>query len=374
MDQPASKTMNEPTSKTHNYQPISPDEYYAKRLLIFPSATGKIRENNGMPENIREVSINFHRDSGRPRNLNHFRALVTEHEELMASLNHKIRHTASPCPLCQFRLLQGSIYFHKAPRCNALHLSSLTEDFFNLPPPDYRREAFEGFKALLADNSETSLIGRLGAPDARSVSPSEYVGLLNNLSAMFFPVWGKRMTFEFAFLPVPDEIEEGEIEEGEIEEVPKGITVACCTPPRKTQSSLIQLSPRYLPRCLRKVPPIGALNPVSMTRLGVLLHEMCHALLFVHACHRCPESVAAHEQLNGHGFAWQRIALMVEREARSRLEIPLHLGRAVAIQTNWQDLRVWPSQHEVQVWFGPPVTENGNGSPVTENGNAICKG
>jgi hypothetical protein len=285
-------TMGQPVSKMVQCElldPVPPDEYYAKRLL----QPQTLEKNNDTPEHIRNLSIVFHQLNAKPpRTLNHFRELVTAHETLLASFNHTILHTVpKACSACSARFQKGSEILHKKPKCNPLHLTSLAEQFYSLPPPDYRRDAFDEFKALLAVNSETSLLGRLGAQDARSVSPSEYVCLLDNLSVMFFPVWGKRMMFNFTFLP---EIQPGRFRIG-----------SCKTCP-KTLRSLIKLFPTVIPTRIQEgpvAPPTGALNSVSTLRLCTLLHEMCHAFLRVHARSRCPEYVAEVDQMNGHGFA-----------------------------------------------------------------------
>jgi hypothetical protein len=126
----------------------------------------------------------------------------------------------------------------------------------------------------------------------------------------------------------------------------------CCTLAR-TNRSVIRLDPTWVPPPTQKglvVPPNSALNPISMSRLGTLLHEICHAFLDVHACSACPEYLAEVRQMYGHGFAWQRIALMVELSARDRLGMNFCLGRFSALQCNWRDLRVWPTLCEAQSW------------------------
>lgn len=319
--------------------PIPPDEYYAKRLL----QPQTLKNKTDVPEHIQKRSIEFRQSNGTPHNNKHFLALVTAHETWLASVNHPIvQAVPTSCPTCSARFQTGSEIFHKAPKCNAIHLTSLAEQFYSLPLPDYRREAFGKFKALLFASSETSLLGCLGAQDARSVSPSEYVYLLDNPSVMFFPIWGKRMMFDFDFI-------------SEIKARPGGYEAGNCQLFRKTQRSLIKLAP-FIPKIIQNdlvAPTVGAMNNVSRYRLDILLHEICHAFLQVHTCNRCPEHVAEVAQMKGHGFAWHRIALMVELEAWSRLGIHLCLARHTAIESNWEDLRVWPSKLEAKNWKLP---------------------
>ena len=341
MDQPVGKTVNGPPSTDcatgELLDPVPPNEYYAKRLLQLQT----IKTNNDMPEHIRKRSFEFRQSNGTPLSLKQLLDLVTAHKTLLASLGYEIRNSVpTHCSTCFLHFRLGSEVFHEAPKCNPLHLTSLAEQYYSLPPPDYRREAFDEFKTLLTVNSENSLLGRLGAQDARSVSRTEYVDLLDNLSAMFFPIWGKRMVFDFDFLLDMKGLV-GSFTHGKRESF------------RKQRRSLIQLCPIRIPKQAQEdstAPPTGALNSVSAYRLGVLLHELCHAFLQVHACKDCPEYLAEVQQMKGHGFAWQRIALMVETEAWSRLGIKLDLVRDASIVVNWDDLRVWPSRREVQDW------------------------
>lgn len=333
--------------------PIPPDEYYAKRLLQQQTLKNKI----DLPEHIQKQSIEFRQFNGTPHSYEDFLALVTAHETWRASVNHPIvQAVPTSCPSCSARFHAGSEIFHKAPKCNALHLTSLVEQFYSLPLPDYRREAFGEFKALLFADSETSLLGRLGAQNARSVSPTEYVYLLGILSDMFFPIWGKRMMFDFDFIP-------------ESKTLLGHYTAGICQRFIKTQRSLIKLAP-WIPKIIQNdltAPTVGAMNKVSRYRLGILLHEICHAFLWVHTCNRCPEHVAEVAQMKGHGFAWHRIALMVELEAWSQMGMHLCLERHTAIETNWEDLRVWPSILEAENW------KLKTGSFRVKNGNAICR-
>jgi len=343
MDQPVSNTAKWPSPTEYTtgelLDPIPPDEYYAKRLLQLQTPKNKI----DLPEHIQKRSVEFRQWIGPPHSNEQFLLLVTAHETWLASVDHPIvQAVPTSCPTCSARFQTGSEIFHKAPKCNALHLTSLAEQFYSLPLPDYRREAFGEFKALLFASSETSLLGRLGAQDARSVSPSEYIYLLDNLSVMFFPIWGKRMMFDFGFL-------------SEIEARPEGYVAGNFQPFGKTQRSLIKLAP-FIPEILQNdlvAPTVGAMNNVSRYRLGILLHEICHAFLQVHTCDRCPEHVAEVAQMGGHGFAWHRMALMVELEAWSRLGMHLCLARHTAIESNWEDLRVWPSKLEAKNWKLP---------------------
>ncbi|KAH6643210.1 hypothetical protein C7974DRAFT_387036 [Boeremia exigua] len=156
---------------------------------------------------------------------------------------------------------------------------------------------------------------RLGCDDATAVSKKEYETLLWLLAQMFFPA---TINFSFDFLPLTKKYKHTygncAYHGGLLAEVKLHRT--------KVKTLTGQVPQEYE----------GVLNAASMSRLGTLLHEVCHAFLQCYTCKNCRQR--DHNQLGGHGFAWQRIACWAMYAASHSLRLKLELSRFLAIQVN----------------------------------------
>jgi hypothetical protein len=267
-----------------------------------------------------------------PRDIEHFRELVNVHDASNPRTYGEFFNSNSlPCEPCSYRILQGPIVFeqHNQAAYNAFHVASEVETFLRSPFTPLQLEANERFRKLSRDRSPASLFRRLGANNARCVSKDEFIYLLDILTVMFFP---GTVSYEFEFKSL-----------WKISEL--GSTLV------KEKTSLVQLHPIATYMDILDVPDLpgnSVLNKRALSRLCVLLHEICHAFVFTYACRQCPGSVPnVFWNLKGHGFAWQRTSHAVEFAAQSTLGLPFDLHRFHSIKYNWSSLWCWPSREEV---------------------------
>ena len=193
-------------------------------------------------------------------------------------------------------------------------------------------------RTLLNDcsNEDHSIMIQLGFPDARSMDVHRYKDLLELLADMFFP---GTMWFDFEFMP-PEK------------EVIAYANSALMYHREGHYYGRIRLSPTAIEWPAGRIPDRLADQQYhrAIFRLGVLLHELCHAYLQKYTCRKCFDREEQIDQFEGHGWAWQRIAGRVESMAQLKLGLPLCLGKFSMVQHNWDDLRVWPSVEEVELW------------------------
>lgn len=154
------------------------------------------------------------------------------------------------------------------------------------------KSATVDFQRLLDDPAPNSMLRRLGAEDARAVYPVEYNHLLTLLRRMFFPgTWRS----DFQFLS-DDDGDDGEYGSCSTLPSPNGQLFARVRLHPTTVAPYPQPPHKYR----------DSLNVRSMSRLSTLLHELCHAFLLIYQCKNCRLHV--HEQFEGHGTSWQRVA------------------------------------------------------------------
>ncbi|CAG5170095.1 uncharacterized protein ALTATR162_LOCUS7128 [Alternaria atra] len=198
-----------------------------------------------------------------------------------------------------------------------------------------QRKAYVALQAVIKDTSDHALIKRLGKDDANEVSEDEMMSLVKIFSTIFFPTkWSDaKMELDFKWEDWRDRPE---------------IIGLYCSPTTGTPS--IHMSAFNYDD---KVPSYGELNGLAMDRLATILHELVHAYLDHYAC-RCMKNQESFEedvdQLEGHGWAWQRIASLVERAAPDIIGLPLNLTRFEAIKCHWGALTYWPTQKEANDW------------------------
>ena len=186
-------------------------------------------------------------------------------------------------------------------------------------------------------NEDHNLMIQLGFPNARSMDVNWYKDLLELLSDMFFP---GTMWFYFEFMPPEEEC----------------IAYADCALMYDNQEGhncgRIRLSPTLIEWPAGRVPDSLADQQYyrAIFRLGLLLHELCHAYLQKYSCRKCHDREEQIDQFEGHGWAWQRIAARVESMVQLKLGLRLCLGKFSMVQNNWDDVRVWPSVEEVEQW------------------------
>lgn len=223
---------------------------------------------------------------------------------------------------------QGTLIFDQDNQqtYNALYLASGVESFNRYTYTPVQLEAYEDYKRLLAGRSANSLIRRLGAEDARNVSEQEFVYLLDMLAAMFFP---GTLSFEFQFC-----------------DPTVNILGACAT---TGSPILVMLHPKHY-REIPDTPRSIALNDRVVSRLGTLLHELCHAFVSAYACKQCPGYQQDVVNMEEHGFGWQRTALAIESAAQRMLGLPINLGRFDSIRVNLRSMFWPPSMEEAARW------------------------
>lgn len=194
--------------------------------------------------------------------------------------------------------------------------------------PPARIAAKSEFKTLLSDPSETSILRRLGTADARGVTEGEFICLIDLLANMFFP---SNICWVFEFLPEDNYKMLGN----------------CST---RGMQARIRLNPTLNFKLRKPSPDEGVLNATASARIGVLLHEVCHAYAEIYICRKCPAFEVNVRNFNGHGSAWQRIAFEVEKSACLELGLHLNLGRFDCIKYEWKGMKQWPTVDEVESW------------------------
>jgi len=183
----------------------------------------------------------------------------------------------------------------------------------------------------------------LAAPDLRSTtSTSQLHHLFQHLNAVFFagavPPHRAALSNGFAWLPPTNTTCFG---------------IGSFSPLIGTQILLH-------PTLYRHTPLAPATDPLR-SRIGTLLHEMCHAYLKAYSCRSCPMHHHAVGPL-GHGHAWHLLAAKIELVATRLLGGVVNLGRFPALLHDLHAHGRLPSQHDLRVYalgrdlgsFSPP--------------------
>lgn len=213
---------------------------------------------------------------------------------------------------------------------NAIHLSAVVETYTSRQLCFSTNVTINAHKNLnLNDHSLNSLIRRLGSADARTVTPAECISILNLLTTYFFPA---PLSYTFAF--------------ARDKETQYGSCERCIF---ESSSILIALHPTNYDGWYA-LPTLGLLNDIAVSRLSTLLHEICHQFIEMYACFECACTPANLYNLNGHGYARQRVASWVEGAALARLGLSLKLTRIEAVEYSWEHLQVWLCEDGVERW------------------------
>ena len=261
--------------------------------------------------------------------IEHFQERIDEYYASNPKTDGRVLNSNSPpCKQCFDRTLQGPIVFgqHNQAAYNPFHVASEVETFLTSPFTPLQLEAHERFQKLSRDRSPASLLRRLGAEDARCVSEEEFLLLLDILTAMFFP---GTVSYEFEFLPLWHQSKLGSTQ-------------------LKGKTSLVRLHPTATHVPILDGPELpgnSVLNKRALSRLYVLLHEICHAFMTTYACRQCGSGLDMID-MKGRGFPWRPMPLSVELAAQSTLGLPFDLCRAYPIKSNWSWLWCWPSKEE----------------------------
>jgi hypothetical protein len=85
------------------------------------------------------------------------------------------------------------------------------------------------------------------------------------------------------------------------------------------------------------------------SRIGTILHEMCHAFLKAYTCRSCPMHDACIGP-RGHGRAWQILAAKIEVVATRLMDGFVDMGRYPSLLHDLQGNGKLPSRHDLQVY------------------------